>query len=442
MRHWIGHNRETIERMIGTIVNVLAIAYTMYLIIKYAISKQMGSVAIPALFLKVLAGILVGVVFKHLYTGGDTFSYYEEGIRISDYVRQHPGAAFSIFFDTDKVQNLWLILHYQEQPRALFFSKIIAFINVLTHANYWLMSVYFSLFSFFGSLLLVGQLIRRFEGIKTSAVMAFFYLPSVLFWSSGILKESVAIPALYFMVAFMLTELKPRDSVWWLLGLGFLVSGYLLWNLRYFYLGASLPFLLATVIAIKIQQNGRRQRIKRISPRMMYFLVVAAAFFFMSRMHFNLRHEHLIDVLYQNYQLFAQRSEPGNSIVFENLQPQLLSFLMYAPKALFSGLFRPNVWDIQNWRQLPQIAENFLILMISFISLYGVIKKKPHLGFWGLSAIIYVVMMSILFAYASPNFGSLMRYRSGYLSFFVLMILYQSPVSYLIEKLFSQKADL
>ncbi len=422
--------------MKGVALNIIVLLVFVYFLMRFAGKRDLAKVAFPALLLKVTAGLLLGLVFEYLYGGGDTFSYYREGLKIAGYISQHPEKILPVLNDTDQVRDLYQTLNYSEQPRALFFSKIVAIVHVFTHADYWLMSIYFSLLNFSAALLLVSQLIRRFEDVRIPAVAAFLYFPSVVFWTSGILKESVAISALYFMVVFMLRgrPLLTWKGMIWLLG--FLLASYLLWKLRYFYLGVLLPLLIAAYAGISTARLVVGKKHGKILPGVIYGIVMVALFFIISGMHYNLRHDHLINVLYENYKLFIARSTPGNAVIFENLRPEVLSFLMHAPEALFAGLFFPNIWQFHDLKQLPQIIENFLLLMISVVSLFHVIKNKPRMSFWALSAIIYVVLMSVILVYASPNYGSLMRYRTGYLSFFVLLILYHSPVTGIIKKAF------
>jgi hypothetical protein len=420
--------------MMSVFLNIVALSAFMYFLMRKAEKMDLRKVAFPALILKIAAGLLLGIVFKFLYGGGDTFSYYREGLRIADYIRMHPQAVFRVLNHTDQVRDLGITLSFGGQPRALFFSKIVALVHIITHSGYWLMSIYFSLLNFWAALLLVGQLTRRFQDIKTPAVIAFFYFPSIIFWSSGILKESVAISALYFMIVIALKEWSfiSLKKVFWLLG--FLLAAYFLWRLRYFYLGVLVPLLLAAFAGTWTKRRLAGNSSRKIGSGVIYAFVLIALFVFMSGMHYNLHHDHLIKVLYENYQLFTVKSAPGTSVVFQNLRPDALSFLMYAPKALFAGLFSPNIWDIHDLKQLPQIIENFLLLLITVVSLFYVLRDKPRLSYWALSALIYVVLMSVLLVFASPNYGSLMRYRTGYLSFFVLLIFYHNPVTGLIKK--------
>jgi len=419
--------------MISTVLNIFTLIFFIFLILKYARKTQVGGLVTPAILLKILSGLLVGMLFKYFYDGGDTFSYFDEGLRISDYAWQHPENAFRIFYGTDQISDLAVLLQYQHQPRALFFSKIVAIVHLLTHANYWLMSVYFSLISFFGALLLVNQLIRKIPTIKTPAIIAFLYVPSVIFWSSGILKESIAMFALYFMVAAMLGGLNNRG--WKLLawGLGYLLSAYLLWELRYFYFAMLLPLSAAALAALLYEHYRHPVGAKKISSWLIYFIIVLAGFFAMSRMHYNLHQDHIINVVYNNYNLFSARSESGSSVVFENLRPEIYSFIINAPKALFTGLFRPNVWEIHNWKQFPLIFENFILLLLTIIAILNALKNKPQIRFWGMSLFLYISILSTILVFTSPNFGSLIRYRVGYLSFFVLMILFHNPVLGLLK---------
>ncbi len=100
--------------------------------------------------------------------------------------------------------GVWKALTLQE-PRALFLSKVVSVFGLFTASNYWIISCYFSCLAFAGAWYLV-KIIRRCNAHYTlAAVLAFLFFPSVVFWSSGIVKESLAMASLYFLSAVFLS---------------------------------------------------------------------------------------------------------------------------------------------------------------------------------------------------------------------------------------------
>ncbi|MCK5468808.1 MAG: hypothetical protein KAI99_09865, partial [Cyclobacteriaceae bacterium] len=93
------------------------------------------------------------------------------------------------------------------------------------------------------------------------------------------------------------------------------------------------------------------------------------------------------------------------------------------PLALFSGLFRPTIFDVSNPLQFIVALENlavFILLIIVLLrSKFRISIKVPFV----IATLIYVSSLAVLLAFASPNFGTLSRYKAGYWPFFVLLVL-------------------
>ncbi len=80
-------------------------------------------------------------------------------------------------------------------------------------------SLYFSAISFFSSWFLVQKINRLFEGVQPAAILGFLFFPSVVFWSAGVIKESLAMAALFFLSLIFLKVWKREKLHWieWLL---------------------------------------------------------------------------------------------------------------------------------------------------------------------------------------------------------------------------------
>ena len=95
--------------------------------------------------------------------------------------------------------------------------------------------------------------------------------------------------------------------------------------------------------------------------------------------------------------------------------------LLNAPKALFLGLFAPLIgWFNIFW--LVSVAENYLLLGMSILALIWTFKKKIRLTRLAILSIIFVAVMSTLLAMTAPNIGTLVRYKTGFLPVFLLLI--------------------
>src|SRR5690606_35684717 len=104
-----------------------------------------------------------------------------------------------------------LILH---DRRALLFSKIVSLFYVISFGNYWICTLYFSFFSFLGAWYLVRKITVFFPDKIAGAMIAFLFFSGVVFWSSGIIKESLAMTAIFFLSGIFLVLWFDQKVKW------------------------------------------------------------------------------------------------------------------------------------------------------------------------------------------------------------------------------------
>ena len=97
--------------------------------------------------------------------------------------------------------------------------------------------------------------------------------------------------------------------------------------------------------------------------------------------------------------------------------------------AIFSGLYRPFFTEATTVLQFLSAAENFLLLIMTATALMrikNIVKGKHRLLIFSL--IIYIIVLCIFLALSTPNFGTLSRYRVGFLPFFVFLLIAENPL--------------
>src|SRR5690606_11483424 len=186
------------ELLVG-ILNVLAIIAVIFYWYRNLPQLSVNKFFFPAIFFKIGAGLILGVIYKFYYTGGDTILYFRDAAALADFAYEAP-LAYLKSWTENTAQNLI----YADQPRALVIVKLISLAAILTYKNYWLSSIYFSLFSFFGMWKLTSVLVSRKQAFKYPAIIAFLFYPSVVFWSSGLLKEPVVMGCISLCAAIYL----------------------------------------------------------------------------------------------------------------------------------------------------------------------------------------------------------------------------------------------
>lgn len=383
----------------------------------------------PALIIKLMAGVCLGLLYIYHFPVGDTFLYFRDGARLSALATQDFGSYMRLIFFNEGTEAFGLEL---QEPRALFLSKVTSFFNLLTLNNYWAIALYYSFISFLCSWFLVTVIHDHLRPYALPAVVAFLFMPSVVFWTSGLLKESLAVGAFFFLIGLFLRLWHERTiPLWqWITGCFAL---WVLWNLKYYYAG-----VFVAVIATNVIFKRWVGALGALSPRMrtvIWLLILLVPIATVSFLHPNFNADRVLEVIVSNNAAYNKLSQPGEYVQFYALKAEPVSFLLNAPWALFSGLFRPVLWETTSMAQLAQGLENSVLLIISFAAAFRSKKDNERpLGVLGISTIVFIVITAVFITMSAPNFGTLSRYRVGYLSVFTFLVLCGNPVLLYLQR--------
>lgn len=415
----------------------MTVALVAHLIVLFAIgfvlSKRETSawkfVFWMALLLKLLAGIGIGLLYMNYYpSGGDTLWYFSDGSKMAALARTDFTAYINFLSgSTNIIENISFT-----EPRALFMSKLVSLFCLLTQDHYWLTAGYLSLACFIAAWLLVKELVMINARWTVAASIAFLFFPSVVCWSAGIIKESVAMSCLYFLVWLLLRLWcgKRISLTMWLL---LPVTLWILWNLKYYYLAVFLP--VATTLVVMQRIVLPYVKLTVWMKGVVWCVVFLMPLYLASKVHPNFYPERFLNVIVENYQAFTKISAPEDQVVYSNLEPRVQSMIVNAPQAFIAALFRPFIWEAGTLFQLLSSLENMLVLILTgaaFFQLRRAVFSPYRLLIF--STLTYVVLLAVFLALSTPNFGTLIRYRVGFMPFFILLILIDNPVLTFISK--------
>ncbi|MBR9999901.1 MAG: hypothetical protein KFF73_13070 [Cyclobacteriaceae bacterium] len=376
----------------------------------------LGKIFFPALLFKLLCGIGVGVIYFEHYRAGDTITFD----RAANLVVQNIGPAirhwpaFLLFSDLSFIDSD--LPHVLQESRSLFFVKMLSIVYLFTGQSYWLSSLFFSLVSFTGGWFLVRTISRIRPDLKSGAIVAFLFFPPVMFWSSGILKDSVAFACLAGLAGILIRVNHLKEFRWQWIG-GGIVLFMVLWAIKYHY---------AAVLLLSVTAVGLYRLIFyrfRVKPGSVWFLCsMILIILLFSTFHPNFRLGSVIEVMAANQAAIIGASRAGSHVEFLPLGTGWIHFLVNLPVSLFAGMYMPLPW--QGAGILPKIAGIFNLMVLLF-TLFRVFKdgiKLKDRDAWQWILAVYLLILAITIAYSSPNFGTLERYKTGYLPFFLLWV--------------------
>ncbi|MCA6380434.1 MAG: hypothetical protein IM606_16360 [Cytophagales bacterium] len=380
-----------------------------------------------AFFIKWLAALSLGLVYTYYYPGGDTWTYFEEAKKLSLLATSDFSQFRELFLTSNDTSTVTHFLYVHD--RSFLFVKIVSLLNLISGNSYWVTASYFSLVSFFSSWFLLVQLKRFVPDSTRAAVVAIFLFPSILFWSSGLLKETLAMVAIYYLTAVLIQLLggaKVRLVQWALVFLSLWIG----WSTKYYWLGIFVAAWLSSLFVFLLTRNTKISQRKSVLGWLGVFLLLAAAASFA---HPNFRLERVMEVIVSNHDLSVLHSKGNNYIHYYDLLPTVASMAVNSPWALFSALFRPMPFEATGLPSVLASLENLIILVLAVSYLASARKKSPS---FAIPLIVFSVVLCVFLALSTPNFGTLSRYRVGFLPFLIFVFSFRNPLlNYLTRRI-------
>ncbi len=409
-------------------ISLLILGVLIWLLYRKSAGYTLSHHFIPAVLFKLLTGVSVGLVYFYFYREGDTV-FFDRSVRsiLASLSTIKEWSAFLINSELAGEAADQEMIIYLSQSRTLLFIKILSVLYVFNGSNYWITSLYLSFFSFFGAWILANAIVRYRPDYGLAASLSFLFFPTMVFWSSGVLKESLAFPLICIVVAIFIRWVRTKDiSVTY--GFAGMAALGVLWMIKYHYAAILILCILSAILYAKI-----------FSPRkglLKYTLIICSIGFMISFVHPNFNLYRVIGVMHDNHEYFQEVSADSNLIPFFEHNDKYLQFILNIPVALFGGLFMPLPGQGNNWL----ITLTGLLNLIILIFLIAKIRRLHHFRISGnslvLSWIFYVLILAVIIAYTTPNFGTLERYKTGYLPFFLLWVFSFNPLLSSKKRLF------
>lgn len=411
------------------IILIYGIAYA----IRSSVTDEVNRVYfIPALTVKIVGALALGFIYQFYYDGGDTFNYHTHGSRhVWEAFMDSPLKGLKLLLGNDNVVGVYkyssrIIFFHDDQ--SYFLIRFSALLDLLTFSSYSATAVLFAVFSFIGMWLLFLTFYKQYTHLHFELAVASFFMPSVLFWGSGILKDTVTIACLgiatfCFHKLFFEKKLQLQNI------LILLVSLYVIFSIKKFILQAYLPAVITWVVA------GNFKRINSIVVKsalipIVAFLILIAAYFSAVKVGEG-DERYSIDKIAMTAKVTAYDirywtgRDAGSGYSLGELDGTFGSMIRLAPQAINVSLFRPYLWEVNNPLMLLSALESFSLLVLT---LYVIIKKRfLFIKALGNAEVIFCLIFSISFAFAvgvsTFNFGTLVRYKIPLLPFYLVALI-------------------
>lgn len=408
-----------------------------YFIRPYVTNAQTKKYFLPALWVRFAGAILLGVLYQFYYGGGDTINYYKLGSIIYEAFLKEPLIGFRLLFATGEYEPETFAytsqIYWYHSRSEYFVVKIVGLLSLLTSNTYSSIAIFFASFSFFGSWLSFDLLHRRYPDIGVWLVFSMLFIPSCIFWGSGILKDTITLGALGY--AFWAGYTLFFESKWNKLNIAvLLLSIWVLYIVKIYVLIAFLPIIILLWYFRQVS-SIQNPVLKFLSAPVLIISCSLIAFLLIGDLAKS-SSNYSLDNLAQrafitSYDIgFYTGRDAGSGYNLGEQDGTWQSLIPLIPSAINVSLFRPYLWEVKNPLMFLSALESIVFGILTMLAIY----KGFRNGFYGFKdpIVISLMVFSLGFAFAvgvsTYNFGSLSRYKipimSTYITSVVILLRY------------------
>lgn len=380
--------------------------------------------------LSTIAFIIYSVLFK-----GDSMSlYYPEGINIAKLIIKDFSNIKLLFipgkeFDENLLADSFNRGYFSSESNYLIVRLVTVF-SFITFGSYSCITLIFSMISFSGVWRLYKFFYEQYPHLHKKLAIAIIYLPTFVFWSSGILKDPICTGMMGWL-SYGLYNLLIKKQELIKNSLTVIVSAVILGTIKLYILVSYLPFLLLFMVLHYVLTAKYF-----VTKALIFVTILIVSIFGIYILTDKLKEEmgdlaldkltESVKTTQDNFLNISDQAESSFSlgVTFDGSTGSLVKI---APAAITATLFRPYLWESKKISTLLSSMESLVLMLFT---IYVFFKAGPFRFVGGIikdPMILYCFCFSILFALfvgaTTLNFGTLVRYKIPCMPFYIIALI-------------------
>lgn len=421
------------------------------LIILYAIIRsraernadpQVRKLYYRGFYFKIVCVLAYTFVTEFVFQGGDTALYYQ-GVKdlrsalqadfnhLSTIIK-----SFKLTMDNPLTPYFYydnyaydFTYNYMQSPSNFFIPRLGLLPAVVFFNNYLCINFIFGFFALGGAIRLFKTFYHYYPNYISELAIAAIFLPSVGFWSAGLLKDPICFGSigyiLYAVLNIFVKKEKIRPSIIWIIVCGFLV----------YYIKAYILLVLILSILIWLFAETNKLIADKTLRIVFSFLTLSVSLvvgyfllnYFTSQ---EAAQQYKLDTLFEKaeYQRKVIEDMGKNTVTLgSNFSYNTSNPVLLVLNSLSATFFRPFLWEINSPVAVFSAIESFFLLIFTLYfffkrgikKFFGYAFSDPRL----LMCFIFSMIFAVSVGASTSNFGALSRYKIPCMPFYFIMLL-------------------
>lgn len=386
-----------------------------------------------AFWIKVWGTFAFCIFVVYLSPGDTTGLYYPEGINIAKLIIKNPSNIELLFgtgkdFDQALLSDISNSGYFNEESNFMV-TRIVTVLSFFTFGKFMAINLVFSMISFTGVWRLYRFFYEQYPHLHKQFAIAILYLPTFVFWSSGILKDPICTGALGWITYSLYSIFYAKNNLIKNIII-LIVFGYLIISLKIYILVAYMPFFILFLILKNV--NLIKNPVLKALLVVVFFIGSIFGFVRITSSIKGALSSYAskgISESIKNYQVnYENQSEfvESNFSLGVEFDGSTGSLTKIAPAAIIATLFRPYLWESKKLSTLLSSLESLALMLFTLYTLIKVGIFRFFRTIFKSPTILYCFFYSLLFALfvgaTTLNFGTLVRYKIPGIPFYIISL--------------------
>jgi hypothetical protein len=387
---------------------------------------------LKGLVAKLLGAIAVCSIYVFYYKGGDTIGYFESSILVTKLAAFEFQTYLKIMSGDLSQGNLFVMISnnlccpdYYRDPQSFSVVRAVSPFVFLGSFSYFSTTLLFAYISYAGIWRLFLLFNEMYPNMERKFVTAILYMPSLIFWGSGILKDTITFSAACLFTysiynTFIKKHKRVRNTVF------LIISSFALITVKPYIFVALLPGA-AIWLTFSRTSSIKNGFIKVAITPLILILAFAGTSTIMGALGATLGSYNSVESALEKAVVtkndLTREAYGKNSFDIGTYDASITGILSKFPVAVVAGLFRPFLWEVSNPVMLISALENTFLILLTLriffkagpINFFSLIFKEPLLIF----SFVFAIFFSFSVGLTTANFGALVRYKIPALPFYL-----------------------
>lgn len=436
------------------LIIILFIAYSIKR--KHIADNPQYRYLVPGLLIKILGAVVFSLIYYYYYNGGDTIQYFRGARAMAGLMVKNFSGYLSIIGGNTSTQNLmlfdrntgWPPYYMWQNPNTFMVIKLVSPIAFICFRSFIATSIVLASLAYVGVWRLYLFFTNFYKNIDKQLAIAVFFVPSVIFWGSGIMKDTFTFASMCWFVYSVFKIVQKRQNIFINL-IAIIINIYIIISIKPYIFLALFPGALLWVFFQKIK-NIKNTIIRTLSFPIIIIGIFIMILFILSNFGDMFGKYSSIEGMVKQAQVVREdltREEQYGSNYYElgDFENSITGILSVSHKAVIAGLYRPFIWEAKTPIVFLSAFENTILLLLTLYLIFKVgvfrffrlIFSEPILMF----SILYTVFFLFGVGLATANFGALVRYKIPAIPFYVAALFIISEI-HKNKKLAKEKAEI